>query len=298
MLRACCERVAKMLQTQLLATSNIMSLSFPPMLRPCCDYITTMLRPVLRATSNIRSLFPLLLNTTPNTTCLQHRNATSATLKKMFATPNNTCLQHRDSASATSKINVCNIKNMRKEFQHPQHLKTNSCNIWINIHNPETSRSNATSTRNTCNILNETSETRGTHACNMHQILPHVVSPRPSSRAPGRTELCSGRRKLRVEEAAGTPTRQAAGELRPPPRMAARQSAGSSALAELHLGAAQAESNEGPGRALAGWMGGAGEHRTRVLASAGGAGWVGRVACAVVGGAREGSVAHAHRQME
>jgi hypothetical protein len=206
-----------MLQTQLLATSNIMSLSFPPMLRPCCDYITTMLRPVLRATSNIRSLFPLLLNTTPNTTCLQHRNATSATLKKMFATPNNTCLQHRDSASATSKINVCNIKNMRKEFQHPQHLKTNSCNIWINIHNPETSRSNATSTRNTCNILNETSETRGTHACNMHQILPHVVSPRPSSRAPGRTELCSGRRKLRVEEAAGTPTRQAAGELRPPP---------------------------------------------------------------------------------
>jgi hypothetical protein len=69
--------------------------------------------------------------------------------------------------------------------------------------------------------------------------------------------------------------------------MAARQGAGSSAPVELHLGATQAKSKEGPGRALAGWMGGAGEHRTRVLASAGGAGWVGRVARAVVGGARE-----------
>jgi hypothetical protein len=122
-LRACCQRVAKMLRAWLLATSNIRSLSFLPlMLRP-------VLRPVLRATSNIRSLFPLLLNTTPNTTCLQHRNATSATLKKMFATPNNTCLQHRDSTSATSKINVSNIKKYaKKELQHPQHLKTNSCN--------------------------------------------------------------------------------------------------------------------------------------------------------------------------
>jgi hypothetical protein len=51
-------------------------------------------------------------------------------IEKMFATPNNTCLQHRDSASATSKINVCNIKKYaKKELQHPQHLKTNSCNI-------------------------------------------------------------------------------------------------------------------------------------------------------------------------
>jgi hypothetical protein len=59
-----------------------------------------------------------------------------------------------------------------------------------------------------------------------HGVVLTATSPgapcsrRVSSRAPGRRELCSGHRELCAEEAARTPTRQAAGELRP--RMAAR----------------------------------------------------------------------------
>jgi hypothetical protein len=97
-LQKCCERGCSQHPT-----SGVFLLS-SPMLRPCCDYIAVMLRPVLRATSNIRSLFSLLLNTTPNTTCLQHRNATSATLK------NNVC--------NTQTTHVCHI-----EIQHLQHRK-------------------------------------------------------------------------------------------------------------------------------------------------------------------------------
>jgi hypothetical protein len=95
-LRMCYENVVNAVARNIQHQDSFFS---PP---PCCDYITAMLRPVLRATSNIRSLFSLLLNTTPNITCPQHRNAT--TLK------NNVC-NTQQHMSATSRLNICNIEN-------------------------------------------------------------------------------------------------------------------------------------------------------------------------------------------
>jgi hypothetical protein len=126
MLRACCERAAKMLRTWFLATFNIRSLFSSS---PCCDYIGAMLRLVLRATSNIRSLFSLPLDTTSNIKCLQHRNATSATLKI-----NGYNIQHHEPSSTQHPTShICNIKT-----QHPHTSKINVCNINIFRSNFET----------------------------------------------------------------------------------------------------------------------------------------------------------------
>jgi hypothetical protein len=70
-----------------------------------------MLQPVLRATSNIRSLFSLLLDTTPNIKCLQHRNATSATLK------NDVC-NNQQQMSAASRLSICSIEINGCNIQH------------------------------------------------------------------------------------------------------------------------------------------------------------------------------------
>jgi hypothetical protein len=45
----------------------------------------------------------------------------------MFATPNHTCLQHRDSTSAASKINICNIKKFESNFET---FAWNTSNMW------------------------------------------------------------------------------------------------------------------------------------------------------------------------
>jgi hypothetical protein len=68
MLQACCERVPSMLRTRLRATSNIRHLSFPS--PTCCDHVAT--RVVCNIQHQEPSLPLLLLNTTPNITCLQH----------------------------------------------------------------------------------------------------------------------------------------------------------------------------------------------------------------------------------
>jgi hypothetical protein len=111
-LRACCERVAKMLRMRLLATSNIRSLSsliphVATMLRLYCGYVAT------HVACNIQHQEPLLLNTTPNTTCPQHRNATSTTLKF------NVC-NTQQHVSATSRLDVRNIEN--RCLQHQKYL--------------------------------------------------------------------------------------------------------------------------------------------------------------------------------
>jgi hypothetical protein len=132
-LRTCCENVANA------DARNIQHQEFffsPP---PCCDYIAVMLRPVLLATSNIRSLFSLLLDTTANIKCLQHRNTTSAALKNYVCNTNNTCLQHRDSTSAASKINGCNIQHQGpfppRHNTCLRHQNSTSTTSKINVHN-------------------------------------------------------------------------------------------------------------------------------------------------------------------
>jgi hypothetical protein len=128
MLRACCECVTKMLRTRLLATFNIRSLSsllphVATILRSCCDPCC-----VQHPTSGASSPFSSTQHPTPRvcnieTQRLQH-------WKIMFATPNSTCLQHRDSTSATSKINGCNI-----QHQGPHWDWYCSCQIYLNEKN-------------------------------------------------------------------------------------------------------------------------------------------------------------------
>jgi hypothetical protein len=98
-LRACC-----------MQHSNI---SGPPPSPPCYNHDATILRPCCDMCCNIRS-FPLLLDTNPNITCLQHRNSIYATLKF------NICnIQHQGPSSSTQHPTyVYNIK-----IQHPQHQK-------------------------------------------------------------------------------------------------------------------------------------------------------------------------------
>jgi hypothetical protein len=104
----CCENVANVV------ACNIQHQESFFLLPPCCDYMGAMLRPVLRATSNIRSLFSLPLDSTPNIKCLQHRNATSVTLKI-----NGHNIQHHGSSSTQHPTShISNIKT-----QHPQRRK-------------------------------------------------------------------------------------------------------------------------------------------------------------------------------
>jgi hypothetical protein len=104
MLQACCECVTKMLRTWLLATSNIRSLSsllphVVTMLRLYWGYVAT------RVACNIQLQEPLLPSPQPNTTCLQHRNATSATLK------NNVC-NTQQHMYTTSRLSIFNIEKL------------------------------------------------------------------------------------------------------------------------------------------------------------------------------------------
>jgi hypothetical protein len=123
MLRACCVQHP--------------NISGPP---PCSPWhntqaahVATMLRTCCMQHTTSGALLPLL-DTKPNTTCLQHQNSTSATLQfnvyniqhqvsslPLDTTPNITCLQHRNSTFATSKINVCNIK-IHFRTKHLQHV--------------------------------------------------------------------------------------------------------------------------------------------------------------------------------
>jgi hypothetical protein len=139
MLRACCERVAKMLRTWLLATSNIRSFSsllshVATMLRLYCGHVAT------HVACNIQHQEHLLPSPRHNT---QHQmSATSKhnicnIEKTMFVTTNNKRLQHRDSASATSKLMVAtsNIGGPTPWTQHTTCLQTSKlsvCNIEIN----------------------------------------------------------------------------------------------------------------------------------------------------------------------
>jgi hypothetical protein len=112
MLRVCCERVAKILRMWLLARSNISSLSsliphVATMWRLYCGYVATCVA------CNGPHQEPPLLNTTPNTTCLQHQNATSATLKF------NVC-NTQQHVSATSRLDIRNIEN--RCLQHQKYL--------------------------------------------------------------------------------------------------------------------------------------------------------------------------------
>jgi hypothetical protein len=155
----CCERVANMFRACCERgyvehpTSGVF-LPPPPhvvtMLRLCCDHVATMLRPycdlccVQHPTSG--ALPPLLLDTTPNITCLQHRNSTSATFAKSQWNIKMHMSQHVRVADETRETKCCNIiKTMthvacniqhqelpllldtqtshvcNKETQHPQH---------------------------------------------------------------------------------------------------------------------------------------------------------------------------------
>jgi hypothetical protein len=99
--RACCERVASMLQTRLRATSNIRSLSPPP---PCCDYIMNMLRPMLRVTSSIKSS-PL---SPPRHKSQHHMSATS---KFNICNIKIYCLQHSTTCVCKSNSTSANVEN-------------------------------------------------------------------------------------------------------------------------------------------------------------------------------------------
>jgi hypothetical protein len=86
-----------------------------------------MLRPVLRATSNMRSFFSLLLDTTPNIKCLQHRNTTSATLKNNVATSatsKHKHLQHLQTTSTTLRYTIATLKHPDQLLQHPRETIT------------------------------------------------------------------------------------------------------------------------------------------------------------------------------
>jgi hypothetical protein len=135
-----------MFRTWLLATSNNRSLS------SSYPHVATMLRlywghVATRVACNFQHQEPLLpyLDTTPNIKCLQHRNATSATLKI-----NGYNIQHHGPSSTQHPTShICNIKT-----QHPQHRKLMfATSKYLDLILKHSQRTPATCRERECNMF-------------------------------------------------------------------------------------------------------------------------------------------------
>jgi hypothetical protein len=165
----CCEcvaRVPSMLRTRLRATSNIGRLSSTS--PTCCDHVATMLRPccdlccVQHPTSG--ALPPLLLDTTPNIKCLQHRNSTSATFAKSQRNIKMHMSQHVR-VDKTQETKCCNI------------IKTTT-HVVCNIQHQELPLLLDTQTSHVCNNENSTSATLKFNVCNPTTCVCNIKTRR------------------------------------------------------------------------------------------------------------------------
>jgi hypothetical protein len=127
MLWACCERVANAVTCNIQHHESF----FPP--SPCCDHVATILWPCCDPWClqhpTWGALLPLLLDTKPNITCLQHWNWTSATLIITICNS----LQHQDSTSTTSKNLDLILKHLHGTLAACQDHRCNMCTTSCNI---------------------------------------------------------------------------------------------------------------------------------------------------------------------